>query len=328
MKTLSEIQNDIKSLSLQLNHLAINIQNIRPEVKKNDLLDMKKIKNISQNYPMEGHYLGVCEEYVKKRYLTLLVLAARIQQSEIEKSLLLINRIALGAGYEEDIADILKDSYTISERSMEEIIDTFSNEPIRMLLILDMLLISAERKKKDSLQFIAEISYFLSINENEMKFLSNLAVIILQNDINLYTENDVLCDNWIHIFDCYLKNFKIDRKLVKVPKNVLIGLGDLHYQVNLEAKGLEPMLLKAGDTICRIKDSSLSNNEASLDSSLDRKLEKKMSDIKGEYKLISSLAGKVYIFADRANQENQTVGIITHPLDKLENARVWFEENK
>jgi hypothetical protein len=258
----------------------------------------------------------------------LLVLAARIRQSEIEKSLLLINRIACGAGHEEDLTDILKDSYTLSLRSMEEMIDTFNNHPIKMLLILDMLLISAEKKKKESLQFVAEVSYFLSISEKDMKFLSNLAVIILQDDVTIYEENGINCDEWIPLFECYLKNFQFERKLIKVPKNVLIALGDLNYNITMEAKYGEGMQVEAGAVIGLIKDNNLNSSQVSQESALDRKLEKKMSDIKGEYRLYSPGKGKVYLFLNHANQENTAVGVLTHPLDKLEDARVWFNENK
>lgn len=324
MKTLSEIQNDIKSLSIQLNQLAINIQNVRLEVNKNDMLDMKKIKYISQKYPIEGHGLASYDDYIKKRYLTVLVLTARLQQSEIEKSLLLISRIAYGAGYQDDIADIMKDSYTLSERSMEEIIDSFCSDRIKMLLILDMLLISAEKKKNEVLQFIAEISYMLGISENEMKFLSNLAIIVLQNDINQYVDNSVICDPWGDIFQCYLKGFTFKRNLIKVPRNVLIGLGDMDYQVILDIKEDEGILVEEGSTICLIRDNVSNSNQSPYESSMDRKLEKKMSDIKDGYKLCSPEKGKIYIFRNIANQENLSVGIVTHPLDSIENARAWF----
>jgi len=328
MKTLSEIQNEIKTLSMQLNQLAIGIQNIRPEVRNNDVLDMKKIKFLAQKYPIEGHALVNYEDFIKQRYLTLLILVARIQQNEIEKGMLLINRIAYGAAYQGDIADIIKNSYTLSENSMEEVIETFCTDRIKMLLVFDMLLISAEKKHKEVLQFVAQISYMIGISENEMKFLSNLAVVVLQNDLNKYVENGISYDQYNNIFSCYVKNLNIDRKLIKVPKSVLIGLGDILYNVILDIKEGEIMLLETGETICMIKDNATNINTSSLDGSMDRRLEKKMSDIKGEYKLCSPASGKVYMFSNKVSNVNLSVGVITHPLDNEENARAWFEANK
>ena len=329
MKTISELQNDIKALNLQLNQLAINMQNIRPELKINDDLDMKKIKSIAQKHPIKNHALMNCDDYVKQRYLSLLIVTARIMQSDFEKSLLLIHRIAYGAGYQEDIAAILKDSNSLSERSLEAIVDTFNNDSIKMLLVLDMLLLTAEKKKKDSLRFIAEVSFLLGICEEEMRFLSNLAVVILQNDLNsfiMYTGVDY--DAWCPVLHCYLTNFNFLRELIKIPKYVLIGLGDYNYNVNLEVKTNESLLLEAGNTICVMKDEDKMNKQPGIESSIERKLEKKMSDIKEEYLLNTPKTGKVYIFETNANTDNSTVGVITHPLDQLENARDWFYHHK
>lgn len=220
MKTIDEIQRELKVLINELNQLKEE----KADVNLN--LDFKKLTAYGKRYPICPHPLEKCDMHTKKCYLLLLLSLVSYDKEAVYSSLQLIHRIAFGCKYltgEMDLKEEFASAQIMTFEQLDEATVLFKNNDMRLLLVLEMLLITGyfTKGKKAALEYTAEICILLNVAKEELLFLSNMAAVILTGDLKQYK-----CQiaNKYNLFTAYLKNLPFKREIINLELSEDIDL--------------------------------------------------------------------------------------------------------
>ena len=132
MKSLLEVQQDIRGLEQQLQGIAHTIKMIHSDIEKIRTAnqdtdpDYSKIVLLAKQFPFRNHPLGkLTDEKSCRVYLAMLLNIVRLDTEE-EVSLnrfVFIQWLQMESGIERSIEDIFKDCYKISSHSYQEMLD-------------------------------------------------------------------------------------------------------------------------------------------------------------------------------------------------------------
>lgn len=221
MKTIDEIQRELKVLINELNQLKEE----KADVNLN--LDFKKLTAYGKRYPICPHPLEKCDMHTKKCYLLLLLSLVSYDKEAVYSSLQLIHRIAFGCKYltgEMDLKEEFASAQIMTFEQLDEATVLFKNNDMRLLLVLEMLLITGyfTKGKKAALEYTAEICILLNVAKEELLFLSNMAAVILTGDLKQYK-----CQiaNKYNLFTAYLKNLPFKREIINLELSEDIHFG-------------------------------------------------------------------------------------------------------
>lgn len=103
MKTITEMQLQIRNMSIQLDALAMELEQFGKTDKKKSEINFDSIYEIAVRNPITEHYLQEQDISVKKSYLTMLIVLVCMVKQNQENAWILVQRIAIGGGYEESI---------------------------------------------------------------------------------------------------------------------------------------------------------------------------------------------------------------------------------
>lgn len=219
MKTIEEIQRELRGLADELEH----IKEARPSEKFGS--DWERISADAFTKAIKPHPLEGFDKYWQKRYITILLTVVALDEQGSEKGLFLVYRIAFGMGYLEKYGSLMeeyKSAKTLSYKLLDDLLGIFSDKDEKLMLILECLLIAGtfEKSRNIAVKYIARLSELLGLTEENMVFLSNLAAVVLTQDTSNY--NCEIWNEW-ELFNCYLSALKIKSQVIyatDIPKSV------------------------------------------------------------------------------------------------------------
>lgn len=186
MKTISELQQEIRKMQIDLRDMDKHLSEISDELLsykdsgKNESI-YKRIYEIAETLPIIQHPIIKYSNLVKKNYLGILLMIATCEDSINDNQLLLLQRMVMTDSqrktidlYVDGIGNILAENVMIK---MDENI----KEKLSCQLVLDMLLIAnlSTVKTKRTFEIIATIASFLKVNSSGLKIISMTALMIL-----------------------------------------------------------------------------------------------------------------------------------------------------
>jgi hypothetical protein len=212
MKTISEIQNEIKDMGIKLSELLNELEELKPKDNINKQVDFSKISRLAEQYPIENHKLKEADNYKKKLYLCMLSAIAQTNNDNREEKLIFLQRILLGIKYEGSFETIVKDGMNISDKILDEFVECMTDNDSKQLFIFESLIISNLGGEMDDIakKYISEISGYIGVTKEEMNFLIKLTVSVLEQDINKYEKLVNIIPKTVDIFtffNSYLKKF-------------------------------------------------------------------------------------------------------------------------
>ncbi len=210
MKTIEEIQSELRTLAHELEELKESRSAGEREI------DFERLSIDGSHKPITPHPLENYDEYAQKCYLTMLLTVARFDDDKLPVSLLFAHRLAFGMRYlikGENLQEEYIAAQTLSYKQLDDLVEVFKGTDERLMLILECMLTAGMfgKGKKDAIDYIVQLSQLLELSRDDMVFLSNMAAVILTQDLNAYK-----CDvqNKYEFFDCYLKLFEFEVNVV------------------------------------------------------------------------------------------------------------------
>lgn len=214
MKTIEELQHDLKAIYNELE----SIKNSQRETEAHTI-NFKEIVAKAERYPITDHPMLSEDEHTQQMYLLVLLSVAALDDEAYVESFCTIYRIVYGICYCEDVQELFLSAKQMNFEKLDECTRLFGSSQLRLILILDCLLIAGgfEKEKRKAMEYISELCVLLKITSEEITFLSNLARVVLTQDLSQY-KCDIL-NTYGELFDCYIDAFKDEFKIEQLLVN-------------------------------------------------------------------------------------------------------------
>lgn len=202
MKTIDEIQRELRGLIRELDQIK------EERVAKSSEIDWAHLSVDSAANPICPHPLEAFDEYSQKSYLALLLNTARLDEEKLPESLFLIHRIAFGMKYlepHEDLREEFTAAHTLSYKQLDDIVQLFKDTDEKLMLVFECMLLAGmfDKGKEDAVEYVVKLSELLGLTKNNLVFLSNLAAVVLTQNLDNYKCD---CRNEWEMFYSYIKN--------------------------------------------------------------------------------------------------------------------------
>lgn len=185
MKTISELQQEIRSMQMELQEINNRLSNINDALlnyKDSGINDTKykRIYEIAETMPIIEHPIIHYGYTLKNSYFAILILVATCEDSINDEQLLFLQRMAMADNQRTSIDLYMAGIGSVSIENvifkMHDDVKNLSNQ-----LVLDMLMIANLGKIKSQLTYevIANITKFIGVSEYELRMISVIAKSIL-----------------------------------------------------------------------------------------------------------------------------------------------------
>lgn len=225
MKTISELQQDIRTMQTELKSINMRLSEINDELlnyKDSGISDSAYIKiyEIAETMPIIEHPIINYSYAVKNNYFAILVFIATCEDSINDNQLLFLQRMAMADSQRTSIDLYLEGIGSVSaENIIFKINENIKNE-LAYQLILDMLVIAnlCVVKTRKTYEIIANISSFLGMQREDMEWVSQVASAILKQNLMDIRKNEFEQAVEIILFEYYLKEIPGWGELLKSTK--------------------------------------------------------------------------------------------------------------
>lgn len=185
-----------------------------------------------QNHPIKDHPVAGCDEYVKGLYFDMLCVIAMYENDDTENQNRFIQRLMAGSGDTLTITDHIKRAMEITTDKVNELIVQVKSSSLTEILFIDSLIISCANglPNRKQTEFLAELGDTLGLNKAAIKFSSELAVGILEQDFDKIKEcvgryNNI--ESIVVSADCYIKS--IIESVFLVNQDISLDPKTIHY---------------------------------------------------------------------------------------------------
>lgn len=139
-------------------------------------------------YPITKHPLEVEEEYTKEIYITMLYTIATLDGDISEAEKIFIERITLGIGLKQDSSKYIKRALNIDEETLLEFLRLFSGSELAHNFFVDSLILigAGEDVTEKNIEIISEYAEILKLTKEQVEFLTELALVILEQSNEKY----------------------------------------------------------------------------------------------------------------------------------------------
>ena len=195
MKTLTDIQVELRQLSEQIRLLTGDIEKLKPRAVDKIQQTYNEVMRLAKKYPICNKELMKALDITKKYYFHYLAMIVDQASSDGVEQLLFISRIACGIKYDLGIEEILKDTAKLKEEFLTEGIDTIGD--LKYSLLLDMLIIANMTgcASTERLTYIVDLAILFQCDESDIRTLSILSSAILKNSLSEFSKIATVSDN-------------------------------------------------------------------------------------------------------------------------------------
>ena len=163
-----------------------------------------------QNHPIKDHPVAGCDEYVKGIYFDMLCVIAMYENDDTENQNRFIQRLMAGSDDTLTITDHIKRTMEITTEKTSEFITQVQSNDLVYIFFIDSLIISCANglPNRKQTEFLAELGDTLGLNKASIKFCSELAVGILEQDFDKIKDSVSRYKNVetiVESADCYIK---------------------------------------------------------------------------------------------------------------------------
>lgn len=151
-------------------------------------LNVERIRDfLVRQWPMAHpiqHPMGELDEYVKNRYADMLCVFAQYENRGTEAAANFIQRLMAGAGMSEPVTEHIKNAMELTVEGFDEFLTLCRENDLSDGLLLDGMLIACAGGPpgKKQLEFLAELAEILMVEKSRLKYLSQMARAILEQD--------------------------------------------------------------------------------------------------------------------------------------------------
>ena len=191
----------------------------------------KKVQPL--NHPIYNHPAAKCDEYTKGIYFDMLCVMSMYDNDDTENQNRFIQRLMAGSGDTLTISEHIRRAMELSVEKMADIIKQIKNSKMPEIFYLDAVIISCANgtPSKKQVEFLAELGDALGMTKDNIEFVCELAVAVLEQNFDklkaIPEKYDNIADT-INAADCYVKTI-IDSNIVSTSK-------DVHYYYLVKSK--------------------------------------------------------------------------------------------
>ena len=182
MKTITDMQKEIKVMSATLDELARDLSEYNKTENKKEEVDFKNIKSIGKRNPVKNHALENLENGIKKKYITMLMTVAYMIKEKNENAWLLIQGISTGIGLDEELIDLNVDAANLTYEQIDEFTLAIAEDNLTNAFMLDaMLIYLADGKGNEKMiEFMSALFELLKCDKIECECICEIAVSIVE----------------------------------------------------------------------------------------------------------------------------------------------------
>lgn len=324
MKSLLDIQQDIRKLENSLKDIAESIKAISSDIEiirtpEQDIsIDFDMIKVLAKNINYGKHPISeINDKSEQQTYIEMLINIVRfdIDREVTVNRLTFIQWMLNQTEIEYRLEDLYKNSVKMSDKMYCEHLQEIS-ENYKEYFVLDALIIAniAGTANMEIQNYIADVASIIGVDSKNLHKLALIArVVLCKNFVGMDKKDIIVFLNNIEAFECYiLKNYL---------RNIVVCLKSDYYETFCWKKEHLDRV-KAGDviitytlsdrTIARLLDSTYSSNGPTR---------KSLGNLYSEKEIISPVGGTLYQFV----YKNTLYGVIAHEEDNTDSIREWVE---
>lgn len=217
-----------------------------------DKLRMYFKKHKSESYPITEHPLEQADDYSKGIYITMLCTIMYNDSEPREEQRLFIERLMNGIGISGNINDYIKKALEIDDKFAEEFVRQFKDNDLKYNFIVDALVLisSVGSLEKRDMEFVSEICDILAISKDDVRFYSNMALGIVEQDSEKFIEasdNNLTLEK-VERFKYYYKEFFSD---------ILINNSEILHYYSSKKKELDFKLLSKDSEIVNFNEKNI-----------------------------------------------------------------------
>ena len=189
MRTITEMQQEIKNISSSLEELSKDIMKFEKKDGEKPSEDVfERIKIIGKRNPIVLHPLICKDEIIKQHYLVLLASSIIISKGNGEDAWLLLQRIACAANIQAELSEVSIDASCLNYKQIDEFTYSIISNNISEIFSFDLLLIHllSNDDNAECLQYISELLQLVNVDKKTIKDLSILAKIVAEQNSTDY----------------------------------------------------------------------------------------------------------------------------------------------
>lgn len=182
-------------------------------------------KNQPKSHPITEHPISKCDEYTCGLYFDMLCVIAQYENEDTENTFRFIQRIMASCNGSLSITEYSKRAMEITTEKISEFLKQCKDVELQEIFFIDSLLISCANgsPNQKQIEFLAEIGDVIGFDKKKLKYLSDLAVSILEQDSEKYHKANGAYEDEdkVRILEkviCYSKLF-VDGIIIDTQKN-------------------------------------------------------------------------------------------------------------
>lgn len=208
MKTISEMQSELKDISTRINALTKELSAYNSINSEKSNINFKGLKAIGNRHQIKGHQLARSNEEIKKHYITILISLVYLVTDNQENGWLFIQRISCGIGLKEELSQIAVDGLNLTEEQIEKFTEEILSSKLTNSLVLDCMLVylSCKQKNKRMLEYMSGLFELVKCGKSELNEILQMAKVIATQDKKAYfklTSKDLLINKMAYL--CHTK---------------------------------------------------------------------------------------------------------------------------
>lgn len=191
MKTITEMQKEIKNISSLLEELSKDIMEFGKGEKEKISEDIfERIKSEGKRNPIKGHPVAGKEDMIKNHYMTLLISAIYVSDKNTLDAWLIAQRIACGISLSGELEEIGVDALSLTEKQLDEFTYSIIENRLEEVFCFDLLLIYSVCGSGDikMLEYLADMFSLVNCSKTKIMELSELAKIVIRQNREDYLE--------------------------------------------------------------------------------------------------------------------------------------------
>ena len=189
MKTISELQNELRGIKKDLSDIDARLNSVDSELSNykdssTQISNDNNIYKLAQTLPKIEHPISKENLTVKNNYFSILLMISTVDDSINDEQLLFLQRIALSDEQNSRLDSYISNLGNINFQNVLFQLDERVKDKYSKQLLLDMIILSnlSKSKEKKSYEVIASISAFLGIEKSTIREITQIAKTILLND--------------------------------------------------------------------------------------------------------------------------------------------------
>lgn len=200
MKTLLDIQKEIRVLEDNVNDISKRLKNINSDIShlkdenNKTNLDYNVIKNLSKYIKFKNHPIDSCEDiYIRKLYIEILINIANLdidRENEVNR-LIFIQWFLDQSKLDISLENAIIESYSVGANELYEFANGLS-ERIKQYFILDAMIVAniAGKANSEIMEYIANLCLILKMDKDDIKNIAVFSKYVLCKDIEVFIKTD------------------------------------------------------------------------------------------------------------------------------------------